>query len=58
MDNKKKICDYYELRQGGEVLCASTVPNLGYPPETLRQMWQAGIRLYKNGNRVKLCELT
>lgn len=49
--------DYYEMRRGGETLCSGTVPNLGYPPEWIRDMAKAGIYLYKNGKRVKLCDI-
>lgn len=52
------IRDYYEMRRGGEVLCSGTVPNLGYPAERIRDMARNGIYLYKNGKRVKLCEVT
>ena len=58
MPNKCVIRDYYEMRRGGEVLCSSTVPNLGYPVEWIRDMARNGIYLYKNGKRVKLCEVT
>lgn len=50
--------DYYEMRRGREVLCGGTVKNLGYPPEWIRQMARQGIYLYRNGKRVKLCEVT
>ena len=43
----------YEIRRGREVLCASRIPFLGYSPETLRSMEQAGIHLYKDGKREK-----
>lgn len=58
MQNKRETRDYYEMRRGGEVLCGSTVPNLGYPAERIRDMARNGIYLYKNGKRVKLCEVT
>ena len=57
MENQKIIRDYYEMRQGGQTLCSSTVPNLGYPAHWIREMAKAGIHLYKNGKRVKLCEI-
>lgn len=53
----KKSMDYYELRRGRDVLCRGTVPNLGYSPERLKEMARNGIYLYKNGKRVKLCEV-
>lgn len=53
----KKSMDYYELRRGRDVLCRGTVPNLGYPPERLKEMARNGIYLYKNGKRVKLCDI-
>ena len=58
MANKSVTRDYYEMRRGGEVLCCSSVPNLGYPPEWIRDMARQGIYLYRNGKRVKLCEVT
>ena len=58
MANKSVTQDYYEMRRGGEVLCGSSVPNLGYPLEWLRDMARNGIHLYRNGKRVKLCEVT
>ena len=56
--NHNQERDYYEMRQGREVLCCGTIPNLGYPVEWLRDMARHGIYLYKNGNRVKLCEIS
>lgn len=53
-----EIPDYYEMRLGREVLYGGTVKNLGYPPEWIRQMAKHGIYLYRNGKRVKLCEVT
>lgn len=47
----------YQIRQGGKVLCESSVKNLGYSPATLRNMAKAGLFLYKDGKKVKLCEL-
>lgn len=54
MENGKVIRDYYEMRRGREVLCGSTVPNLGYPDAWLKDMARNGIYLYKNGKRVKV----
>ena len=58
MPNKCVIRDYYEMRRGGEVMCSVTVQNLGYPVERIRDMARNGIYLYKNGKRVKICEIT
>lgn len=58
MENKCVAQDYYELRRGRETLCHGTVINLGYSPELIRGMARNGIYLYKNGKRVKLCEIT
>ena len=58
MPNKCVIRDYYEMRRGGEVMCSGAVPNLGYPVERIRGMARNGIYLYKNGKRVKMCEIT
>ena len=49
--------DYYEIRRNGQVLCRGTVPNLGYSEERLKDMYREGTYLYKNGKRVKLCDL-
>lgn len=46
--------DCWEIRRGRDVLCSSTVPNLGYQIACLRDMARNGIYLYKNGKRVKL----
>jgi hypothetical protein len=43
----------YELRRGGETMCRSTIPNLGYPPEVLKDMERHGMRLYCDGKKVK-----
>ena len=58
MTNKSVGQDYYELRRGRETLCSGTVINLGYSPELIRDMARNGIYLYKNGKRVKICEIT
>lgn len=57
MQKSEVTRDYYEMRRGKEVLCGSTVPNLGYPISWIKDMARHGIHLYKNGKRVKLCEL-
>lgn len=46
MENEQ---NYYEIRRGGVVLCVSTVANMGYPAETIRQMLRDGYTLYRNG---------
>lgn len=43
----------YEIRRSGEVLCRSTVPALGYAPDTLKDMERNGLHLYCDGKRVK-----
>jgi len=43
----------YEIRRAGVTLCRSTVPNLGYSKETLRDMERSGLYLYRNGKREK-----
>lgn len=43
----------YELRRSGETLCRSSIPNLGYTPETLKNMARNGIHLYYDGKKVK-----
>lgn len=48
------MSDRYEIRRDRVTLCASTVPDLGYSPETLRDMDRSGLHLYRNGKRVKL----
>lgn len=51
------MADHYEIRRGSQPLCESSIKNLGYPVETIRQMLKAGYTLFKNGKRVKQCEL-
>lgn len=46
--------DRYEIRRDRVILCTSTVPNLGYSPDTLRDMERHGLYLYCNGKRLKL----
>lgn len=48
---------YYEIRRGKETLCSGTAPNLGYSPEYLKEILKAGYSLYRNGKRVKLCDI-
>lgn len=57
MAEKKEIRDFWEVTWGGEVVCTSTVPFLGYPPRILLDMHVNGYSFYKNGKRVKKCEL-
>lgn len=57
MVNQKEIRDFWEVRRGGEVLCAGPVPFLGYPAHILLDMYENGMYFYKNGKRVKKCEL-
>lgn len=58
MAEKKEIRDFWEIRQSGEVVCAGPVPFLGYPSHALLDMYDHGLYLYKNGKRVKKCQLT
>ena len=59
MSGKKNNCsDWYEVRRVGEVLCGSTIPNLGYPIAWIKDMAKHGIYLYRNGKRVRLCDIT
>lgn len=48
------MADRYEIRRDRVTLCVSTVPHLGYSPDTLRDMERSGLHLYCNGKRVKL----
>jgi len=43
----------YEIRRSGEVLCSSTVPDLGYPRDIIKDMEQNGMFLYCDGKRVR-----
>lgn len=43
----------YELRRAGATLCRSTIPNLGYPPQILKDMERAGLHRYCDGKRKK-----
>lgn len=59
MSSKKNNCsDWYEVRRGGEVLCGSAIPNLGYPIAWIKDMAKHGIYLYRNGKRVRMCDIT
>lgn len=59
MSGKKNNCsDWYEVRRGGEILCGSTIPNLGYPIAWIKDMAKHGIYLYRNGKRVRMCDIT
>lgn len=56
-EKKTESRDYWEIRKGREVICGSTVPFLGYPARVLLDMYGAGYCCYRNGNRVKKCEI-
>lgn len=58
MSKGKQSSDWYEVRRGGEVLCGSTIPNLGYPIAWIKDMAKHGIYLYRNGKRVRMCDIT
>lgn len=45
--------DLFEIRRAGAVICFGHIPNLGYAPETLKDMARNGMHLYRNGKRVK-----
>lgn len=57
MAEKKETHDFWEVRRGREVLCAGPIPFLGYPSHILLDMYANGLYLYKNGKRVRKCEL-
>lgn len=48
----------FQIRKGGAVICESHIPNLGYSAATLKEMARAGFHLYRDGKRVKLCDIT
>lgn len=39
----------YEIRRGGETICTSHVPRLGYTPKRLREMVADGYKYYVDG---------
>lgn len=39
----------YEIRRGGETVCRSNIPMLGYSAKLLRQMVADGYRYYVDG---------
>ena len=39
----------YEIRRGGETVCHSNIPMLGYSAKLLRQMVADGYRYYADG---------
>lgn len=41
----------YEVRRGDTVLCTSSVPDLGYRSELLREMELDGYEIYIDGKR-------
>ena len=43
----------YEIRRAGVTVCRSSVVNLGYSKETLKDMERAGLHLYRDGKREK-----
>lgn len=43
----------FEVRRQGFVLCAGSVPDLGYSHETIRDMERNGLTIYCDGQRVK-----
>ena len=57
MADQKENREYWEIRRGSEVLCSSTVPFFGYSARVILDMYAAGYSCYRNGNRVKKCEL-
>lgn len=57
-ENDLKVRDYWEVRQGKEVLLGSPIPYLGYPSRILLDMYASGLSIYKNGVKLKKCQLT
>lgn len=47
MEKEKKMI--YEIRRGGETICQSNLPMLGYSAKLLRQMVADGNRYYVDG---------
>lgn len=47
MEKEKKTI--YEIRRGGETVCHSNIPMLGYSAKLLRQMVADGYRYYVDG---------
>ena len=43
----------YEIRRAGQVICSGSIPDCGYPKETLRDMERNGMYLYCEGKKVK-----
>ena len=43
----------YEIRRAGQVICSSSIPDLGYSKEALRDMERGGMHLYCDGKKVK-----
>jgi hypothetical protein len=48
-----KSAPLYELRRSSETLCRSSIPNLGYSPDILKDMERHGLHLYCDGKKVK-----
>ena len=57
MSEKTQCQDYWEIRRGNIALAGSTIPYFGHPARILLDMYEHGYYLYKNGKRVKKCEL-
>lgn len=45
-DEKKTV---YEIRMGGETVCYSSLPRLGYTAKRLREILAAGFKYYVGG---------
>ena len=43
----------YEIRRSGQVICRSSIPDCGYPKDTIRNMERNGMHLYCDGKKVK-----
>ena len=56
--NKASPPGLFQIRHGGCVIFESGIHNLGYTPEQLKDMARAGYYLYRDGKRVKLCDIT
>lgn len=48
----------FQIRRDGDVVAESHVHNLGYGAAVLKDMSRAGLHLYRDGKRVKLCDIT
>lgn len=45
----------FEIRASGAVLCSSSVPNLGYSHEVIKDMERNGLFLYCDGKKARRC---